>query len=264
MAKTVFITGASSGIGEATAQLFLAKNWNVVATARTPASVVDLQSSPNALVLPLDVTNESSVAIAVEEAIGRFNSIDVLVNNAGIGLAGPLEAVSASDLEAQFATNVFGVARVTRAFIAHFRAAKSGTIVNVSSIVGRFGVPFLAPYCASKFALEGLSEALRYELFPLGIRVKLVEPGGIKTSFKQQWTEHAGYEPYLKNVKTMMEKADATLPGPGKVAEAIFRAANDMSGKLRYSASAGPYLALHSILPDAIWQRLLRQSLGKA
>jgi NAD(P)-dependent dehydrogenase (short-subunit alcohol dehydrogenase family) len=183
MPKTVLLTGTSSGIGEAAAKAFLADGWNVVATARDPATVLRGVDNPRLLSARLDLTDTHSIAAAFEAAESRFAAIDVVVNNAGIGLGGPLEGVSLAQLREHFEVNVIGVAAVCKAATAHMRSCGQGLIINVTSLAGRTGLPFLAPYSSGKFAVEGLTEALHYELRPFGIRVKLVEPGGPHSIF---------------------------------------------------------------------------------
>jgi NAD(P)-dependent dehydrogenase (short-subunit alcohol dehydrogenase family) len=249
--KTVLITGTSSGIGEAAAQYFLQRGWRVCATARHPENLGAWSHATDVIPLSLDVTSEASIRSAIRDAVRIAGSIDVLVNNAGIGLAGPLEAISADELEKHFQTNFFGVARTIQEVLPFFRAQKHGVIVNVSSVAGRFGIPFLSSYCASKFALEGLSESLYYELLPFDIRIKLIEPGGIKTSFKQVFSEHAAYQPFLRTVEARMNRAaapDSAMPGPESVAETIFRAATDRTEKLRYPIKTQG-AAIQRILP---------------
>ena len=181
--KTILITGASIGIGRATAELFQSRGWNVVATMRKPDAGKDLVALPNVLVTKLDVTDQSSIDAAISAAIARFGSIDVLVNNAGYGLYGILEATSIDQIRQQFETNVIGLLATTKAVIPHFRRQHSGVIVNIGSIAGRISLPTGAPYNGTKFAVEGISEALLYEMRAIGVRVKLVEPGVIKTNF---------------------------------------------------------------------------------
>ena len=177
MPKTMLITGASSGIGRATARLFADKGWNVVATMRDPAKGADLASGTVA-VTRLDVQDGETIEAAVDLALARFGSIDLLVNNAGYGQLGLFEAMSEEKIEEQFAVNVFGVMDVTRAVLPHMRKAKGGTIINISSGAGLFTLPMSSLYNASKFALEGFSESLSYELASQNITVKLVEPHG--------------------------------------------------------------------------------------
>lgn len=182
--KTWFITGASRGFGRRIAQLALSRGDNVVATARNQASVEkELGSSPNLLIVPLDVTNEEQAQAAAAKAIERFGRIDVLLNNAGFGLAGAVEEASAAEVESLYRTNVFGLLSVTRAILPHMRAQRAGTVLNVSSIGGYRSAAGFGVYCSTKFAVEGLSEALHHELAPLGIQVCVIEPGYFRTDF---------------------------------------------------------------------------------
>jgi len=260
MAKTVLLTGSSSGIGRTTAQLFASRGWNVAATARRPASLESWAQAKNIAALQLDVTDEASIASAVAATADRFGPIDVLVNNAGYGLFGPLEGAAAAQWEAQFQTNVFGVAAVIRHVLPMMRERRSGTIVSVSSVGGRTAAPFASGYHASKFAIEGLSESLRYELSLHGIRVKVVEPAHFKTGFisrSLQCVRHSAYEAQLDNYMAWVHHEDEKAPGPEPVAEAIWRAANDSSARLRYPVKGSLILVLTAILPDALWRSLL-------
>jgi NAD(P)-dependent dehydrogenase (short-subunit alcohol dehydrogenase family) len=261
--KTVLITGASSGIGEAAAQYFLGQGWRVAATARKPETLGAWSRTENVIALPLDVTSSDSVQTAIANALQRLGSLDVLVNNAGVGSAGPLEAIPLSDVEQHFQTNFFGPVRMIQEIVPIFREQKHGVIVNVSSIVGKFGVPFISPYCAGKFAMEGLSESLYYELRPFNIRIKLVEPGGIKTKFRQVFAQHNAYEPDLSAVDQRMQASsavDSKLPGPESVAETIFKAATDGSEKLRYPIQTRGASTLSRILPEGAWRGMIRKS----
>jgi NAD(P)-dependent dehydrogenase (short-subunit alcohol dehydrogenase family) len=260
MAKTVLITGSSSGIGRVTAELFAARGWEVAATARNPATLEKRPHAENITALPLDVTDEASIAAAVAAVTDRLGPIDVLVNNAGYGLFGPLEGATPEQVESQFRTNVLGVTSMIRHVLPIMRERRSGTIVNVSSIGGRIAAPFASLYHASKFALEGLSESLRYELSLHGIRVKLVEPAHFKTGFigrALQRSDHAAYREHFENYMLWVHKEDEHAPGPEPVAEVIYRAATDNSARLRYSVKGGLVLALSRILPDAVWRSLL-------
>ncbi|UWU16751.1 oxidoreductase (plasmid) [Rhizobium sullae] len=182
--KTWFITGASRGFGARIAQLALERGDNVVATARRAASVTDkLGERHNLIAATLDVTNEDQAHEAARQAVERFGSIDVLLNNAGFGLIGAVEEATAEDVERLYRTNVFGLLTVTRAVLPQMRAQRSGRILNISSIGGyRAGAGF-GVYCSTKFAVEGLSEALQAELGPLGIHVTVIEPGYFRTDF---------------------------------------------------------------------------------
>lgn len=182
--KTWFITGASRGFGALVADLALRRGDAVVATARNPRNVTDrLGEHPNLLAAALDVTDEAQAKAAVDAAIARFGSIDVLLNNAGFGLMGAVEEATAAEVEAVYRTNVFGLLNVTRAMLRHMRARRSGRILNISSIGGYRGAAGFGVYSSTKFAVEGLSEALHAELEPLGIHVTVVEPGYFRTDF---------------------------------------------------------------------------------
>lgn len=182
--KTWFITGASRGFGARVAQLALAQGDNVVATARNPQTAISqLGAHPNLLVLALDVGDEAQAKSAAAAAVSRFGRIDVLLNNAGYGLLGAVEEASAADIEALYRTNVFGLLAVTRALLPTMRAQRSGRILNISSIGGYRAAAAFGVYCSTKFAVEGLSEALHAELAPLGIHVTVVEPGYFRTDF---------------------------------------------------------------------------------
>ncbi|MBO9575664.1 MAG: SDR family NAD(P)-dependent oxidoreductase [Sphingobium sp.] len=182
--KTWFITGASRGFGLRIARLALARGDNVVATARREAAVLQaLGEHPNLLALPLDVTDEAQALSATVAAIARFGAIDVLLNNAGFGLLGAVEEATAEEIERVYRTNVFGLLNVTRAVLPHMRARRSGRILNISSIGGYRGAAGFGIYSSTKFAVEGLSEALHSELAPLGIQVTVVEPGYFRTDF---------------------------------------------------------------------------------
>jgi len=242
--KTILITGASTGIGNATARHFQAAGWNVAATMRKPESAGDLAALERVAVLPLDVTDRASIAAAVQATITQFGGIDVLLNNAGYGLAGPLEAVQPAQLERQYATNVFGPIYTTQACLPHFRARKAGMVINISSIGGRLVFPFNALYHGAKFAVEGMSESLALELAPHGIQVKLVEPGGVRTDFAgrsldvMQQPGLDAYDASLKNVMAKFRDPERTrnYSDASHIAEVIYQAATDGSNRLRYLA----------------------------
>jgi len=182
--KTWFITGASRGFGALVVERALAQGDAVVATARSPRAVVDrFGEQPNLLALALDVTDEKQVRTAVEAAIARFGRIDILLNNAGFGLMGAVEEASADEVEAVYRTNVFGLLNVTRGVLPHMRTARSGRVLNISSIGGYRGAAGFGVYSSTKFAVEGISEALHAELAPLGIHVTVIEPGYFRTDF---------------------------------------------------------------------------------
>ena len=191
MKKTILITGTSSGIGLAAAKVFAGNDWNVIATMRQPAAESELARLPGVLVTRLDVQDRDSIASAVAAGVERFGRIDALINNAGFSLFGVFEGISREKIQEQFDVNVFGVMDVTRALLPHFRRNKSGLIINVSSRAGLVGLPMISLYCAAKYALEGFSEALAYELASQNIIVKIVEPsGGVTgTQFSQRMAQ---------------------------------------------------------------------------
>ncbi len=240
--NTILITGASSGIGKATALRFQSEGWNVIATMRDPAAGADLAALDNVLVTRLDVTDGSSIAAAVEEGIDRFGQIEVLLNNAGYGAYGPLEAFSTDRIRRQFDTNVIGLLEMTKAVLPHMRANRAGTIVNISSIGGQITFPLGTLYHGTKFAVEGLSEALHYELEPLGIRVRIVEPGMIKTDFGGRSFDFAmddnltDYAPTAQAMGRLFGKLAANPSAPEVVADVIWQAAHESGDRLRFRA----------------------------
>jgi NAD(P)-dependent dehydrogenase (short-subunit alcohol dehydrogenase family) len=265
MTQTVLITGASSGIGLATAQYFSQKGWDVSATARYPVSDSIWGQAGNTITPRLDVTDEASIASAIAATLERFGSIDVVVNNAGYGLFGPLEGTTAERFEAIFRTNVFGTVNVIRQILPHMRQRRSGTIVNVSSVAGRVGIPFLSAYHSTKYAVEGLSESLRFELQAHNIRVKVIEPGHFKSDFLTRGLEtsnHSAYEKAWSNVRGWIAKSIERAKDPAVVAEAIFDAVNDPSDRLRYRV-AGGLLAMRAVLPDPLWRWMLSMGMKR-
>ncbi len=242
--KTILITGASSGIGEATARHFQANGWNVVATMRNPDSPSELASLDNVLVARLDVTDPASITAAVSDGISRFGRIDVLLNNAGYGAYGALEAFSMERIRRQFDTNVIGLMEVTKAVLPHMRANRAGTIINISSIGGQITFPLGSLYHGTKFAVEGLSEALHYELEPLGIHVRIVQPGMIKTNFGGSSFDFAmdeslpDYAPMAEAMGKVFGKLASNPSAPEMVASVIWDAATETGSQLRFRAGA--------------------------
>ncbi len=231
--KAVFITGASSGIGEATAQYFVEQGWRVFATARHPEKLGSWSRASQVTTLPLDITKPESVRSAVADALRDSGGLDVLINNAGVGLEGPLEAITGMEMEEHFQTNLFGTVRMIQEVLPIFESSGVGVIVNVSSVSGRFEFVSLA-ILRRQVRDGGMSESLYYELRPFNIRIKLVEPGGTRTNFWQVFSQHEAYEPGLSAVKTRMDQGAGSLPGPESVARVIFKAATDGSERLRY------------------------------
>lgn len=263
MPKTVLLTGTSTGLGDAAARLFFEKGWNVVATARDAQAAARGIEHPRLLRAHLDVTNPRSVEAAFDEAEDRFGLVDVVVNNAGVGLGGPLERIELAQLREHLEVNVVGIAIVCQVAIPRMRSRGAGLLINVSSAAGRVGLPFLGPYCAGKFAVEGLSESLRYELKPFGIRVKIVEPGGIRSNFSHVWADAQSYEPIAAYVRETMTKGQQRAALPEVVAQAIVAAANDRSDRLRYPASdAGSLFGIRKLLPDRVWRVFIGKIFG--
>lgn len=240
--NTILITGASSGIGKATALRFQSEGWNVIATMRDPAAGADLAALDNVLVTRLDVTDGASIAAAVAAGIVRFGRIDTLLNNAGYGAYGPLEAFSTERIRRQFDTNVIGLLEVTKAVLPHMRANRAGTIVNISSIGGQITFPLGTLYHGTKFAVEGLSEALHYELEPLGIRVRIVQPGMIRTDFGGRSFDFAmdeglsDYAPTAQAMGRLFGKLAANPSAPEVVADVIWQAVNEPGDQMRFRA----------------------------
>lgn len=255
--KTIVITGSSSGIGKATAKYFAEKGWKVAATMRRPENEIELNQLDNVSLYALDVTDEASIANATQQILRDFGTVDVVLNNAGYAVAGPFEATTAEQIQRQFATNVFGLMSVTRAFLPHFRANKAGLFLNVSSIGGRVTFPFLSLYHSTKWAVEGFSESLAYELGELGIQVKIIEPGGVDTDFAGRSMVFAveegltAYNEALGKFQANQGKSGLAANTADFLAEGIYNAATDGKTQLRYL-----------IGPDAEQVYGMRQQIG--
>lgn len=269
--RTVLITGASSGIGRETAKIFQSKGWNVAATMRTPSKEKFLTTVENVLLLELDVTKPETIQQAIDETIKKFGEIDVVINNAGYGATGPFEQTTEDHIRKQFDTNVFGPMRLIQTVLPHFREKKGGTIVNISSMGGRITFPLYSLYHGTKWALEGFTESLQYELAEMGIRLKLVEPGAIRTDFytrSADKVEDDNLGPYRDfTARTMPQLMAAGEHGlnPDKVAQVIYKAATSRTKKLRYSVGfqSSMLLLLRRILPDRIFMMIVRNSTVK-
>ena len=238
--QTVLITGCSSGFGLETAGYFLARDWRVVATMRTPRTDV-LPPSDRLQVLALDVTNPESIRHAVEAA----GSIDVLVNNAGFGAAAPAELVPPATVRELFETNTFGTIAVTQAVLPQFRQRKAGVVVNVTSSVTLKALPLIAAYSASKAAVNAFTESMAAELEPFGVRVRLVLPGrssetrfGDNARAHMQGFDHEAYTDLVKEVMARLGDTSSPLTHAQDVAEAVWRAATDPSSPMRIPAGA--------------------------
>ena len=236
--KTIFITGASTGLGKSTAKLFHAKGWKVIATMRMPEQETELNHLENVVLLPLDITNINQVRQTVQKAISLGN-IDVVFNNAGYGLIGAVESNTEDQIRAQFETNFFGTVWVIQEFIPYFRNKQEGLFLNTTSLCGLTSNPQSAIYNASKWALQGLAESMSYDLAQFGIGIKNIAPGGIKTDFTKamQVSEDKAYEATM--AKMMEGFQDGTLmefTEPEIIAEVVYRAATDGEDQLTYPA----------------------------
>jgi len=269
MNKVILITGASSGIGMETAKLFQTKNWRVAATMRAPEKAEDLQRIADIECLRLDVTDTDSIKAAIAATIEKFGRIDAVVNNAGYGLVGAFEAATEEQIEKQFQTNVFGVMNVCREILPYFREQKGGVIANVASVGGRMTFPLYSLYHATKWAVEGFSESLQYELEQFNIRVKIIEPGPIKTDFydrSMDLTRKEGltaYDYFTERAVPNMQKAGAEAPDGRVVAETIYEAVTDGSKKLRYSVNTKGILAARRFLPDSLFFKVIKSTVLK-
>ena len=269
MKKTVLITGTSSGIGKSAAKIFQAAGWNVIATMRKPEAELELTQLSNVLVEELDVTRQETIDTAIAKGIATFGKIDVLVNNAGFGTMGPLEAATDELMQHIFNVNLFGVVRTTKAILPHMRENKEGLIINVSSIVGRASFPYQALYHATKHALEGLTESSQYELKPLGINLKLVEPGGVETAFIDNISftdasELLDYKEGLDKYYQAVEGMKLMLSTSESIAQVVFDAATDDSDQLRYLAGqdAIQIMQARSAMDDKAFYQMMKGQFG--
>ncbi|WP_419803400.1 SDR family oxidoreductase [Mucilaginibacter sp.] len=238
--KTIVITGASSGIGKATAIYFAQQGWNVAATMRSIENVSDFAAHPSIVPFKLDVTNQESIKNAISQILQTFPNIDVLYNNAGYALAGAFEATTDEQVRKQFETNLFGVMNVTRAFLPHFRSKRKGIILNTTSSGGILTFPLYSIYNSSKWALEGFMEALQFELKPFNISIKNIEPGTVKSEFTENisFVSNPDYDSYAKKVQHNTLAGYKNAPTPDVVAKVVFKAATDNRSKLRYPATS--------------------------
>ncbi|WP_234122445.1 SDR family oxidoreductase [Clostridium hydrogenum] len=268
--KTVFITGTSSGIGRETAKLFSNNGWNVIATMRKPEIETELNKNKNIKILRCDVKETESIKQAIKEGIDYFGKIDVLINNAGFYTIGALEAATEEQIRNQLDTNLFGLINTTKEMLPYFRKQKSGIIINISSIAGRTAVPLQTLYHATKWGVEGFSESLQYELSPFNIKIKIIEPGVIKTDFYgrsmtvMENNDLDDYKAYSQKVVSNLVTNGNNGSNPLEVAETIFKAANSKSDKMRYPVGKSKNLiALNNILPDKVFHNLVSAEMQK-
>jgi NAD(P)-dependent dehydrogenase (short-subunit alcohol dehydrogenase family) len=259
--RVVLVTGASSGIGLCCAALLTERGYRVYGASRSATT------APGATALALDVTNDASVAQAIETILGREGRLDVLVNNAGFGIAGAIEDTSSEEAIAQFEVNFFGVFRMCRAALPVMRRQGSGYIINIGSIGGLIAIPYQGLYSASKFALEGLSEALRLEAGPFGVHVVLIEPGDHRTSFTQNRRSTAAssrdsaYRERFERAVGRMAADEQAGPNPDAIARLLHRVINKPRPRLRYTV--GPFAQraavwLKRAMPYAIIEKMMQ------
>ena len=269
--KVAIVTGSSSGIGYETALVLARNGFRTYATMRNlekakAISDVAKREKLSLHTVKLDVTDEKSVNEAIKTIKSDAGRIDVLVNNAGYGLAGSLEDLSMSEIKAQYETNVFGLIRVTQAVLPIMREQKSGIIVNISSIGGKMAIPLQSPYHGTKFAVEGLSESIAYELEPFGIKIVIIEPGAIKTNFDTgmvvaQKNQNPS-SPYYKSMQKLQSSINSVFKNgtpPAKVAEVILNAITTPNPNLRYTVGEDAALLAQKRkeLPDSEFQKLV-------
>ena len=275
--KVAIITGSSSGIGHATALLLARNRFHTYATMRNIKKSVDIMEIANRERLPLqviqlDVNDDTSIRNSIEKVISEKQRIDLLVNNAGYGLVGAFEDLSVEEIKSQFETNFFGVIRLTQQVLPIMRKQKSGTIVNVSSGAGRIGFPGMSAYVSSKFALEGLSESMSYELEPFGIKSVIIEPGVIRTNFKKNAVmskkslDDSSISPY----SSIIQKMDASITSiiehatpPEEVAKAILHVVTSNNPELRFPVGNDIIMMLETkkSMSDEDFRKMMIQSI---
>ncbi len=272
--KTVLITGASSGIGKVTALYLAEKGYSVIGTSRSPERLADLQSEASVrglsvTAVELDINSDEGVDSVLPALIEEHGIIDALVNNAGYGLWGPVESLSMDELKAQFETNVFATVRLIKAVLPGMLRQRKGTIINVGSVLGRLGTPFNGAYVASKFALEGMSESMRAELWPFGVRVSVLEPGLFNTDFlknqaasEQSDSKDMVYYPYIEKYRERSARLHRNAADPIKVAKVIHKIVRSRRPAFRYPIGSEARLGILGarLLPERIFQYLLSKA----
>lgn len=257
MSKVILITGASSGFGKATAEKLLAEGYIVYAAARRLEKMDDLQSR-GAYILDMDVTDTTSVEKGVRQVIEEQRRIDVVFNNAGFGSYGTIESLPLEEIQYQYEVNVFGIARVLKVVLPQMRKQKSGLVINTASMVGHISPAVMGWYASTKYAVEALSDSLRQEVRHLGIKVVIIEPGGVKTEFATVALENlekvqhpAEYQKMVESFKRGIQAMDLHAPGPESTANAVLQAIKAKHPKLRYRTTS-----------DAQWYPLIKRIIG--
>lgn len=271
--KIVLITGSTAGIGRTTALYLARQGHRVIATGRKVVELAAVKREAKGLPIDtvlLDVTSASSIssAIAAVDQITGGHGVDVLINNAGFGIFGPTSEIDDAEMRRQYDTNVFGAMNVTRAFLPKMMQRRAGRIINVSSVGGRITLPYFGVYNSTKYAIESLSDSLRYELRPFGIDVALIEPGMIRTGFEATAAEGLArfadtpYAAALQNYDKMSKSADKFAANPIVIAKAIARAVDARRASARYVAPCRAYLILgmSAFLPRAVWDWMMRKA----
>lgn len=265
MNKVILITGCSTGIGQHIAKRFSQSGHTVIATARSLESIESLDA---AMKYPLDVTDQESVQHAVNAVVQRFGRLDILINNAGYAQVGAIEEVSAAQIQKMYDVNVFGVLRMIQAVAPQMRKQKDGLIINISSIAGKVVTPVNGIYSSSKFAVEAISDALRFELKPFKIKVVLIEPGAIKTHFDQTVHKYGDtilmnpsspYLPLYQKHTLVSDNMRVNEPGPEVVFNVIQKAIRTSSPKARYLAGMNFPGRMVIILRDYFWDLVVKQ-----
>lgn len=273
--KVAVVTGSSTGIGYETSLILSRNGFLTYATMRNLNKSENIKSVATKENLPiqirqLDVTDEVSVTNAIQAISSEAGRMDVLVNNAGYGLNGAFEDLAIDEIKAQYETNVFGLIRTTQAVLPIMRRQKSGTIVNISSGAGRFGFPSSSAYVSTKFAVEGLSESMSYELEPFGIRVVIVEPGVIRTNFldgvvvaKKSKDQNSPYSQMMQKVTTGFEEMMKNASSPDVVAKVVLNAIRDKNPNLRYLAGSDveKWLGGKRKVADDEFYKMMKQNL---
>jgi NAD(P)-dependent dehydrogenase (short-subunit alcohol dehydrogenase family) len=263
--NTIFITGSSSGLGRATAMLFASKGWSVIATMRNPEKETEINKLAGVALLPLDTTDLKQIENTVKKAL-EMSEVDVVFNNAGYGLAGPLEGLTDEQIMRMVNTNLMGTIRTTKAFVPYFREKRAGLFINTTSIGGLITVPFNSIYHATKWALEGWSESMAFELSQFGIGMKTVSPGGMRTDFFTRSFDtgkHKAYDELVNKVMGLITnpRQRETYSWPEQIAEVVYEAATDGKDQLRYVAGedAKATYAMRLKLGDEAFRRAIAQ-----